>query len=265
MAAFALTNGRPQVVVISGNGNLYTRYVGAGGTWQSWSTLSKPSGVTSFLDVDAAYDINGVNQLYVVGNNGLAYTRRRVSSAPYAGWDSWEALTASSDGSFVRISANRDHTGVQQVYLVDVNGNVSTMREILPPGSGWSSLSGFGAIGLPDIADLDAGATEAGRQQVFAVDVNGVLWTREDVASLQAQGPNEPGAWSAWAEWDMELYAPLADPPPVVDDIVSLTADRWQEGTIPRPPVVLATDSQGNVYYTEYTSGDWQPWRSFYH
>jgi hypothetical protein len=53
----------------------------------------------------------------------------------------------------------------------------------------------------------------------------------------------------------------------VIDDIVTLTASLWQEptgGDI--VPVVLATDSQGNFYYTTHdTVTDWEPWRSFYH
>ena len=52
-----------------------------------------------------------------------------------------------------------------------------------------------------------------------------------------------------------------------IDDIVTLTASRWQEetgGDI--VPVVLATDIQGNVYYTTHSpAGGWQAWRSFYH
>ena len=53
----------------------------------------------------------------------------------------------------------------------------------------------------------------------------------------------------------------------MLDDLVTLTASRWQEqtgGDI--VPVVLATDRQGNIYYTTYTTtGVWEPWRSFYH
>jgi hypothetical protein len=114
---------------------------------------------------------------------------------------------------------------------------------------------------LPVTADLDAGWTENEQVQVFAVTNSGALWSRTMVTSSPGSG------WHDWVPWPMELYAPQAATPPVIDDIVTLTASHWQEptgGDI--VPVVLAVDSQGNIYYTTHdnTTG-WEPWRSFYH
>jgi len=260
MAAFKLTNNKPQVVVVSGDGNLYTTYVDSSNNWQAWTTLSKPSGVTSFVDVDAAYDVNGTNQLYAIGDDGLPYTLRRLSTDPYAGWGSWQALASS--GIYHRLSAVRRADGTQQVFLVSATGNVYNMWQTsASPSSGWSDIYTFMTSGLPAISDLDAGWTEADQVQVFAVTTGGDLWSRTMVTSSPGNG------WHDWVTWPMELYAPYAANPPVIDDIVTLTASLWQEPTGgDAVPVVLATDSQGNIYYTTHnTVTDWEPWRSFYH
>jgi hypothetical protein len=261
IAAFKLTNNKPQVVVVSGDGNLYTSFVNNSSAWQAWTVLDKPSGVSAFVDVDAAYDADGTNQLYAIGSNGLPYTRRRLSTDPYAGWASWQAL-ASPGTNYRRITAIRRADGTQQIFLVSTANDVYTLWQTsATPSSGWSSIAPFETAGLPPIADLDAAWTEDEQVQVFSVATNGGLWTRTMVTSSPA------GGWNNWQTWSMALYAPQAVTPPVIDDIVSLTASLWQEqtgGDI--VPVVLATDSQGNIYYTTHSKAlGWQPWRSFYH
>jgi hypothetical protein len=263
MAAFKLTNGRPQVAVVSGDGNLYTAYVDGLGTWTAWTALSKPPGVSALRDVDAAYDVNGTNQLYAIGSDGLPYTRRRASADPYATWSAWQALASPGSASYGRISAIRRADGTQQVFLVSTAGAVYTAWQTsATPGSAWSAVSPFNGTGGPAaVADLDAAWTEADQVQVFAVDSSGGLWTRMMVSSSPGSG------WIDWEPWPMELYAPQAAAPPVLDDLISLTASRWQEQTVGNiVPVVLATDRQGNLYYTTHTTtGVWEPWRSFYH
>ena len=262
MAAFKLTNGKPALAVISGDGNLYSSYVNSSGSWQAWATLDKPSGVSSFLDVDAAYDAAGTNQLYVIGSNNLPYTRRRLTADPYSAWGNWQALTTSSAVSFQRISAIRRADGSQQVFLVSATGDVYTLWQTAPtPGSGWTSITLFETRSLPAVADLDAAWTEYEQVEVFAVATNGELWTRTMVSQVPADG------WGLWVLWPMQLYAPQAATPPVIDDLVSITASRWQEATgAAIVPVVLATDQQGNIYYTTHSlNAGWEDWRSFYH
>ena len=262
LAAFKLTNNKPQVVVISENGNLYTTYVNSNNQWQTWTTLDRPSGVTGFRDVDAAYDVNAANQLYVIGNDGLPYTRRRLTTAPYAGWGTWQALASPGSVSYERLTAVRRADGTQQVFLVSTTGAVYTLWQIsATPGSAWSAITPFGGAGLPALTDLDATSTEDERVQLFAVGTGGGLWTR----SMKTTSP--AGGWNNWTGWPLALYAPQAAIPPRVNDIVTLTASLWQEQTGgDKTPVVLATDSMGNIYYTTHSlSTGWQPWRSFYH
>lgn len=262
MAAFKLTNNKPQIAVVGGNGNLYTTYVDSSDNWQAWTTLGKPAGVAGFVDVDAAYDANGTNQLYAIGDNYLPYTRRRLSSDPYSAWGSWQALAPPGAVSYQRITAIRRADGTQQVFLATTAGDVYTLWQTSPsPDSGWSSIVLFETGGLPAIADLDAAWTEQEQVQVFAVAANGGLWMRTMVSDSPGEG------WEDWESWPMVLYAPQAASPPILNDIVTLTASLWQEitgGNI--VPVVLATDSQGNIYYTTHSvDAGWQPWRSFYH
>lgn len=261
VAAFKLTNNKPQLVVISGNGSLYTSYANATNQWQPWATMDSPPGVTGFRDVDAAYDVNNTNQLYIVGDNGLPYTRRRLSTTPYAGWGVWQALASPGSVSYERVTAVRRADGTQQLFLVSTTGALYTLWQTsATPGSAWTAVSGFGQAGLPAIVDIDAAWTEDERIQLFAVDANGDLWTRQSLTVIPDEG------WTDWELWPIVLYAPQATTPPVIDDIVSLTASLWQEqtgGDI--VPVVLATDSQGNIYYTTHTiATGWQSWRSFY-
>ena len=110
------------------------------------------------------------------------------------------------------------------------------------------------------MADIDAAWSYDERVQVFGLDSAGGLWTR----SIDATAPGE--GWEAWGVWDVPLYSPQRQTPVAMEDLVTLTASRWQESsgsTI--VPVVFATDGQGNIYYTEFKSKGWQPWHSFYH
>jgi hypothetical protein len=190
----------------------------------------------------------------------VPYTLRRLSTDPYSGWGSWQAL-ASPGTNYQRISAIRRADGTQQVFLVSAAGDAYTLWQTsATPDSAWSAIYTFKAGGLPATADLDAAWTEDEQVQVFAAATNGGLWSRTMVSSLPGDG------WADWVPWPMELYAPQAANPPVVDDIVTLTASLWQEVTAGDiEPVVLATDSQGNIYYTTHAKATgWEAWRSFY-
>jgi hypothetical protein len=262
MAAFKLTNNKPSLAVVSGNGNLYVSYVNSSGNWATWATLDKPNAVSGFIDVDAAYDANGTNQLYAIGDNNLPYTRRRLTADPYSAWGNWQALTSSSAVSYQRISAIRRADGSQQVFLISTAGDVYTLWQTAPsPSSGWTAITLFETSGLPAVTDLDAAWTEQEQVEVFAVATNGELWTRTMISKSPADG------WGPWSLWPMQLYAPQAATPPVIDDLVSITASLWQEATgAAIIPVVLATDQQGNIYYTTHSlDAGWRDWRSFYH
>jgi len=47
--------------------------------------MDLPSGVMKALDVDAAYDFEGTNQIYIIGDDGNLYTRARVNKEPRFG------------------------------------------------------------------------------------------------------------------------------------------------------------------------------------
>jgi hypothetical protein len=171
-------------------------------------------------------------------------------------------LASASGALYNRISAIRRADGTQQVFLVSTTGIVDTLSQLFAtPDSVWSAIVPFSDTGqLLTVADLDAGWTEDEQVQVFAVDTNGGLWTRMMKTSSPADG------WNDWQPWQIALFAPDASPPPVIDDIITLTASRWQEDTGGDiVPVVLATDRQGNIYYTTHSrSAGWDSWRSFY-
>lgn len=261
IAAFKLTNNRPQIVAIDEHGDLHTTYVNGENAWVPWTELSKPSGVTAFLDVDAAYNTNHINQLFVIGDNHVIYTRQRTSSAPYAEWSNWRELPSAEDHSFERISAIRRSTGIQEVFMVDAAGEMYTQRQTsATPNSGWEPVVYWSKpTGMAAIVDLDAGWSHTEQPQVFAVDINGHMWTRRFVTHSFVSG------WVDWQAWDLDLFAPARSSPITIEGIRTITASRWQEkadGAI--VPVVLATDDRGNIYYSESKTGVWQAWRSFY-
>ncbi|MDD3565872.1 MAG: trypsin-like serine protease [Methanothrix sp.] len=261
IAAFMQTNGKPQVVVTSDDGKLYTKAVKKSiNVWNSWTNMDLPSGVMKALDVDAAYDFEGTNQIYIIGDDGNLYTRARVNKEPDSAWKSWEKLT--TNGAYLKVTALRRSDGTQQAFLVGSTGQLATLyQKQAALNSPWTTPAGFGNPSSVGIVDMDAAWTEDEQAWVFAVDQKGALWIREMI-SLSSN------SWGTWQSWTTGLYAPdAASQQPAPEGIVSLTASRWQEetgGDI--VPVVLATDNRGNVYYSAHKRQEgWSGWRSFYH
>ena len=262
IAAFIQTNAKPQVVVTSEAGKLYTRAVSkSSDIWDGWTTIDLPAGVTEALDVDAAYDSEGNNQIFVVGDDGNLYTRGRINKEPDSAWKGWEKLTAS--GSIRKVTALRRADGTEQAFLIDSAGGLATLWQMeAKPSSSWTAPGNFENPSKSAIIDIDAAWTEDEQTWIFAVDEKGALWVRAMVSKDSSQG------WGDWQPWATNLYAPSAKSlQPQPEGIVSLTASRWQEetgGDI--VPVVFATDNKGNIYYTTHDrSGGWSAWRSFYH
>ena len=262
IAAFIQTNAKPQVVVTSEAGMLYTRAVSkSSDIWDGWTTIDLPAGVTEALDVDAAYDSEGNNQIFVVGDDGNLYARGRINKEPDSAWKGWEKLTAS--GSIRKVTALRRADGTEQAFLIDSAGDLATLWQMeAKPSSSWTAPGNFQNPSKSAIIDIDAAWTEDEQTWIFAVDEKGALWVRAMVSKDSSQG------WEDWQPWATNLYAPSAKSlQPQPEGIVSLTASRWQEetgGDI--VPVVFATDNKGNIYYTTHDrSGGWSAWRSFYH
>ncbi|MGB4697073.1 MAG: hypothetical protein WBH08_04425, partial [Methanothrix sp.] len=262
IAAFIQTNAKPQVVVTSEAGKLYTRAVSkSSDIWDGWTTIDLPAEVTKALDVDAAYDSEGNNQIFVVGDDGNLYTRGRINKEPDSAWKGWEKLTAS--GSYRKVTALRRADGTEQAFLVDSAGGLAALWQMeAKPSSSWTAPGNFQNPSKSAIIDIDAAWTEDEQTWIFAVDEKGALWVRAMVSKDPSQG------WEDWQPWATNLYAPSAKSlQPQPEGIVSLTASRWQEetgGDI--VPVVFATDNRGNIYHTTHDrSGGWSAWRSFYH
>ncbi|MDQ1313274.1 MAG: hypothetical protein QG605_1813, partial [Euryarchaeota archaeon] len=262
IAAFIQTNAKPQVVVTSEAGMLYTRAVSkSSDIWDGWTTIDLPAEVTKALDVDAAYDSEGNNQIFVVGDDGNLYTRGRINKEPDSAWKGWEKLTAS--GSYRKVTALRRADGTEQAFLVDSAGGLAALWQMeAKPSSSWTAPGNFQNPSKSAIIDIDAAWTEDEQTWIFAVDEKGALWVRAMVSKDPSQG------WEDWQPWATNLYAPSAKSlQPQPEGIVSLTASRWQEetgGDI--VPVVFATDNRGNIYHTTHDrSGGWSAWRSFYH
>jgi hypothetical protein len=261
IAAFKRADGRPQIVVIDAYGDLHTAYTDGTNAWQSWSELDRPGATTGLLDVDVAYDADHTNQLFAIGDDHVAYTRRWLNAAPDAEWGAWQALPSPASSSLEHISAIRRVDGSQQVFMLDAAGEMYTQwQRSATADSGWEAAVHWPRpAGMSTIVDLDVGWNHTGYPQLFAVDIDGTLWTRRSEIHSSIFG------WGDWQRWDVELYTPARSTSITVEGIVTLTADRWQEqpGGI-TVPVVLATDNQGNIYFSEYTNNAWQPWRSFY-
>jgi hypothetical protein len=261
IAAFLQTNAKPQIVVTSDSGILYSRAVAKNSNiWGAWTTIDLPSGVTKVLDVDAAYDSDGTNQIYIIGNDGNLYTRGRVNREPDSAWRAWEKLTTTR--SYRKVTALRRSDGTEEAFIVDSTGNLATLWQLqAKPTSSWTTPTKFGTPSISGIADIDAAWTEDEQAQIFAVDRKGALWIRAMISRDPSKG------WGAWQSWVTNLYAPASSSPrPPPEGIVSLTASRWQEetgGDI--VPVVFATDNQGNIYFTAHQRSEgWSAWKSFY-
>jgi len=257
LAAFRLQNGKPQVVVVSGTGKLYTSHVNPNGQWLKWRTMAAPSGVNGFLDIAATTDDSGLPCLYVIGNDHALYTVCASSASTSAKWGTWAKRSIGVNAK--RVSAVRHGDGRQQVFVLSTAGAVRTSWQVnATKGSAWSTPVAFGQTALPSLTDIDAGWTADGKVHVFAIDGTGNGWARA------ATGPSPLTNWDPWKMWSVPLHAPAAATPPALDGIISLTASRWLENGATDIPVVFATDRQGNIYVTTYENGTWQHWRSFY-
>jgi hypothetical protein len=250
-ACSAEASGKPQIFVVAGDSNIYTRSVLPDGSWGSWSTFGIPSTVTSVVDIDAASDASGRCQLFMVANGGNAFTRAKISDTT---WGAWRKVAA---GSYKRITA-LNYNGVLWATMIDTAGEI------------WrTSLGSRGAptkLGRPPGVnawrDIDMTWDEAARGFLLATPTSGGnrLWFMPMYGS-------DP--WSEWHFFETHLWAPGAarqDTP----SMQSVTASRWMEdaaGTT--SPVVFATDDKGNVYFIEYarvgTPGWVLDWKSFYH
>ncbi len=261
MSAYKLTNGHPGILVVGGDGNLYGSYVNDAIAWQNWTKMDHPQ--ADFVDVDTAYDFDGAPQLFVTTDDGWLHTRQKANATdPYAAWGSWQTLGSSATVAYRRVTAILHGDKREQVFVAGSDGAVYTAYQFnAAENSGWTALAAFGApAGGPSIKDIDAAWTEANLVEVFAVDANGATWTRTALTNSPLNG------WGAWTKWNVPMYAPETNVPRFILDFQTLTASRWQEATTGDiVPVVLATDSMGNVYYTTHSkSGGWTMWQSFY-
>jgi hypothetical protein len=261
LTAFRQPDNRPQIVVIAGFVSLYTTYVDPSGAWVSYVEMNGPKGVPVYRDIDSALDAAGNPQLYLAGSDGFIYTRRKETANPLD-WRPWELLTDAND--FTRVTAVRRLDGSQQVFMYTADGQVFTMYQLTPSAnSDWSQAAPFDHAGyLPQLEDLDVSLRDDGGLDVFAVAyADGGLWKRGTF------GPEPGSGWSlVWSEWDVPLYTPNVNTDHYIEGLLTLTADLWpEEDGKDLVPVVFATDSRGNVYFTTYDKFmGWQRWRSFY-
>jgi hypothetical protein len=242
---------------------------------KGWEPFALPAGVDAAADVDTANDSATRCQVFIVAQDGSAYTRRMISDQS---WSGWEMVSA---GTYKRVTA-------QKTLVAPLPGSRARPREVLLAmmidtggqlwrsangGHGWSNASPVTPPGgVTAWLDADLGYDEQG---------NGRLWASNGGESLYYQNISVGAVWSKLAT---RLWAPLApdvdkngtpdpQPPPLLR---SITASRWMEhrpGTT--SPVVFATDEAGNVYFIEYWRGSgnrkarakpgWiTQWKSFY-
>lgn len=265
MAAFQAADGKPQLVVIGRTGALFTSRAGTRGNWPSWSQLPGPAGVAGFVDIAAVngavsspnWRAIGVPHLFAIGTDRALYTTRATGVAGRTNWEPWVKLASAGDSR--RVTVVRHGDGRLQVLVVSTRGEVRTIGQSrATSASTWTTVNTFGGTRLRGVVDITAAWDTNGHAQVFAIDNAGNAWTRT-ATSMSPQG-----AWNAWTNWSVPLYAPSATPPPKLDGIVSLAATRWLEGVGAPYPAVFATDQQGNIYLTTFERGTWQSWRSFY-
>jgi V8-like Glu-specific endopeptidase len=271
IAAMALTNSRPQVIVASQFGDLFLWYLHATnpppsvGAWigNNWD---KPSG-TTIRDVDSAPDRINDPWVFAVSDHvsGSAWRRKR-SSNPYGTWQSWlPIVTGESGHMYQKVTAVRRSGDLKQMAFFVTNfGAVRWVEEPFPatPATLWPVQPVF-------IVDADAGLTADNKVFVVAVDSSGNLWMRTQTSTSGNLWPNN------WVPFAPPLFNRSNGCATPLTGIVSVTASRWMEGANTEP-VIFVTDNQGNVYYSEYTTGlcsisqcdcgtKWQPWKSFYH
>ncbi|MBX3128148.1 MAG: trypsin-like serine protease [Polyangiaceae bacterium] len=270
IAASRLANNYPQVLVTTTGGGLFHRQVESTGSWSKFTAFGQPSG-TTIRDVDAATDSAGNPCFFGVGNTGQVWRRKRTGSGAYDPWAAWQALiTTPGTNTYTKVTSIRRHGDlVQMAFMRTTTGAVRWIQEPFPA----ASPSDFGAPA--SIVDLDAGWTNDNRVMVIALDAQGSLWIRVQLATTGA-------GWFDWISFNPPFGPKMFTPANQCNNnglpgIASVTVSRWQENPISTVvPVIFVTDDRGNVYYSTYEQGpctqagcdcsEWfQPWKAFYH
>ncbi len=252
-ACSADSSGRPQVFVVADDSEVYTRSVQSNGQWSgAWSSVALPSSLTSVADIDTTHDLNNRCQLFVVAENGNAFTLNKTAD------DTWGSWSTVASGSYNRITALK-YEDELHVAMIDSAGQI--WRTTLTAG-GWAVPTQLGnPSGVGSWLDIDMTWDEAARGFMLAIPQGGgnLLWFEPMYGETKWQ----------WRYFTTHLWAPGADPQDA-PSMLSVTASRWMEdqpGTT--SPVVFATDDSGNVYLIEYarvgTVGWVLDWKSFYH
>src|SRR5262249_45667993 len=155
-------SSKPQVFVVAGESQIFTRFALANGSWSAWSDFGAP-GAGGVVDIDAAADANGRCLLFAVGKSDGAFVRWKLSDTT---WNAnWSHVRA---GSFTLIWALIVGTAVW-VAVIDSAGEISRI----------SGNAGGGGIWIPPMMlsrpagiawrDLDFTWDEAGRGFLVAL------------------------------------------------------------------------------------------------
>jgi hypothetical protein len=233
-------NGTLQVFTIGNDGEVYTKWLTAKGTWTAtWSGLGGdfPTGDA----IGVATNTTGKLQIFAVSGNGEMLSNYQQAPDSYATWHPWSKFgpTALFTPALTALTAEENQNGEPEVFAVAANGNVVTAaRSTAGAWSAWTSLgAGFAANRV-----LAVSANASGRLQIYALTSTGSLYSDLEAA------PDKTSTWLGF----QRLTASAPSFPYGIGSFVALNENG--------KPQLFQPNASGEVDTSYLTAG----WSSFF-
>jgi hypothetical protein len=240
LAATTLANDAQEIFAISECGRVYVRrflFVSADTEgWSPWVPLDLPASDSLVTDAAIARQA-GSNDLFVV-DRGNVFAARKAEDVygPYGHW----ARVAEGAGELLAAGMHADGT-YQQLFTIDGRGRLMTsIRATEDPAAPFDHWTDFGLD--REIVDFDAPYGVGAPLIVVALDVDGLLWTREE------EGAGEFGDW--------EQLVTTGEPTEELVSIAGASFPARQDQAL----MLVTVGVSGAVYSVRRASGAWEGW-----
>jgi hypothetical protein len=193
ITAISSTPGRTDVFLVDGGGRIQTSArVSGGAAGMNWTQVGSADDRAPLHSTAAAVSAAPARvDLFLVAGDGGIYSTGRSNGA--SGWGDWTRIGTAADKVplLSPIAAISAAAGQVDVFVVAADGGVYTSARSSVAG-GWTDWNavGSGPARLPNGAHLTAVGSASGAIDLFAVAVDGGVYT--------ASRASRSAAWAGW-------------------------------------------------------------------
>ena len=194
-ATAQLTDGRPQLFLVSSSGQLWSSWKvthQADAAWTDWFFM--PNNPPQYLrQVSAARLSDGRPQLFTIDSLGQLWSSWKATVQADAAWTQWILMPNNPPAYLQQVFAGQLTDGRPQLFAVDSWGQLwSSWKATTQADAAWTQWILMPNNPPPYLRQAFAAQLTDGRPQLFAVDASGQLWSSWK-ATTQADA-----AWTAW-------------------------------------------------------------------